>query len=358
MIEYSFRSLNITLDELIPQIIASIITVILFIILGWVVYKVVGLYLTKWAKKTKTKLDDEILKNIKNPIYFFVILIGIYSTLEILSFLDEYSTFMSFLFIILEILLIAFIITRIVNVLAAWYFEKKARKEMSEHILFIFKRLINGFIFLIAFLIILKVLDQDLSGLLVGLGVGGIAIAFALQSILSDAFSAFSIYFDRPFEIGDFIVIGEHSGIVKKIGMKSTRVELLQGEELILANSVLTTTNVRNFKKMKKRRVRFTFGVIYATPSVKLKKIPDIVKNIIVKNKMTTPDRVSFKEFGQFSLNFEVVYYIKSRDYAVYMQVQSIINLSIKEAFEKAEIEMAFPTQTIYLNTVDKSKSK
>ena len=131
--------------------------------------------------------------------------------------------------------------------------------------------------------------------------------------------------------------------------MKSTRVQLLQGEELVLANSVLTTSNVRNFKKMNKRRVGFHFGVTYNTPSKKLKKIPDIIKKIIDENKLNTADRIHFKEFGEFSLNFEAIYYINNRDYAIYMDVQQEINLKIVEAFEKEGIQMAFPTRTIHM---------
>ena len=189
------------------------------------------------------------------------------------------------------------------------------------------------------------------------LAIGGaataIVIGFALQHVLSDFFSAFSIYFDRPFEIGDYIIVGEYSGTVTKIGMKSTRVQLLQGEELVLANSELTKTSVRNFKKMKKRRISFTFGVTYDTTSKQLKKIPEIIKNIINPEKIEyidRLDRVHFTEFGDFSLNFEVVYYVKTKDYVKYRDTQQEINFKIKEAFEKEGIEMAFPTQTIYLN--------
>lgn len=349
IINYFCSSLNLNIETVIRQITASVGTIIGFIIFGWIVYHIFERYLTMWAKKTKTKLDDEILKNIKKPIYMFVLIIGTYSGLDILTPLEPYASTMHFIFSIAEIILVAFILTRVVNVFTAWYSEKKSTEGMSEHIIFVMRTIINAFIYFFAFLIILYVNQVDLSGVVVGLGVGGIAIAFALQSVLSDAFSAFSIYFDRPFEIGDFIIVGEYSGTVKKIGMKSTRVQLLQGEELVVANSVLTTTNVRNFKKMKQRRVNFGFGVVYATPSEKLKKIPDIVKKIIDGNKLTTPDRIHFKEFGDFSLNFEVVYYVQNRDYAVFMDVQQDINFKIKEAFEKEGIEMAFPTRTIYM---------
>ena len=184
------------------------------------------------------------------------------------------------------------------------------------------------------------------------MGIGGIAIAFALQNILADAFSALSIYFDKPFEIGDFVVVGEFSGTVKKIGIKSTRIQLLQGEELVMSNAILTSSSVRNFKKMRKRRIVFGFGVTYDTPSKKLKKIPDIIRDIIDPEKLQyldKLDRVHFSEFGDFSLIFDVVFYMKTQDYMKYKDTQQAINYAIRDAFEKEGIEMAFPTQTIYL---------
>ncbi len=338
--------------DYISQGIVSISIFIIFIILGWIVYHIFQRYLSRWAERTKTKLDDEILKNIKKPIYFFVLLIGTYYALINFDFLStNYSGEIIFIFRIAEILLVTFIITRVVNVVIAWYAESQAaKKRMSEHILFVFKRIINAFIFIIAFLVILWVNEIDLTGIAVGLGVGGIAIAFALQNVLSDVFSAFSIYFDRPFEIGDFIIVGEYAGTVKKIGMKSTRVQLLQGEELVLSNRELTSTSVRNFKKLKKRRIVFKFGVTYDTPLEKLKKIPDMVKKIVDSLELSEIDRVHFTEFGDFSLNFEVVYYMKKGDYVLFRDTQQQINFLIKGAFEKEGIEMAFPTQTIFLN--------
>jgi len=340
---------GIETSPLVGEIVVSIIMFTVLIIFGWIVYRIFERYLTNWAKRTKTSLDDEILANIKKPIYFLVMLIGAYYGLAFISILEPYSTELAFTFSIIEILLVAYIITRVVNVVVTWYGEKRTKKKMSEHILFLLKKIINAIVYLFAFIVILSVLKIDLSGIVVGLGVGGIAIAFALQNVLSDAFSAFSIYFDKPFEIGDYIVVGDYSGTVKKIGIKSTRVQLLQGEELVLSNSVLTTSSVRNFKKMEKRRISFSFGVTYDTPTRKLKKIPDIIRDIIDGDKLEyvdNLDRVHFTEFGDFSLNFNIVYYLKTKDYAKYMDTQQEIN----EAFEKEGIEMAFPTQTIFLN--------
>ncbi|MCJ7713168.1 mechanosensitive ion channel family protein, partial [Candidatus Bathyarchaeota archaeon] len=159
----------------------------------------------------------------------------------------------------------------------------------------------------------------------------------------------FSIYFDRPFEIGDFIVVGDYSGTVTNIGVKSTRIKLLQGEELIVSNQELTSTYVRNFKKLDRRRVTFTLGVTYNTPFIKAKKIPGIIKDIFEKVELADIDKVHFTEFGDYSLKFVVIYYVKVADYGKYLETQEVINFAIMGAFEKEGIEMAFPTQTIYL---------
>ena len=196
----------------------------------------------------------------------------------------------------------------------------------------------------------LWVLGVDLSGVVVGLGVGGIAIALALQNTLSDVFSAFSIYFDKPFEIGDFVIVGDHSGTVTNIGVKSTRIKLLQGEELVVSNKELTSTKVRNFRKLERRRITFTIGVTYNTPLSKLKKIPQIISKIIQDTELAELDRVHFTEFGDYSLKFLVIYYVKVSDYGKYMETQEAINFAIKEAFEEEAIEMAFQTHNIYFN--------
>jgi small-conductance mechanosensitive channel len=338
-------------DPLVGELIISTLIFVGFIILGWVISHVFKHYFLKWAKKTKTKLDDEILKNVKKPIYILVIFFGLYYFLWNLTILEQYIDTLSTIFLLFEIFLIAFIITRVTNVFFAWYAERQERKKkMSQHILFVFRGIFNGIIFLIAFFVFLAIRGIDLTGLAIGGAATAIVIGFALQHVLSDFFSAFSIYFDRPFEIGDFIIVGDYAGTVEKIGMKSTRVKLLQGEELVLSNRELTTASIRNFKKLKKRRIAFRIGLTYDTPSKKLKKIPEMIRKIIDSTELAEPDRIHFREYGDFSLNFEIVYYMKIGDYVKYMDTQQEINFKIKEAFEKEGIEMAFPTQTIFLN--------
>jgi small-conductance mechanosensitive channel len=340
------------LNLITSEILASVIVFSIVAVIGWASYYVFGRYFSSWAKKTSTTLDDDILRNVRSIAILLIVVVGTYYALNSLTFTAAYSIYIAGSFTVLSILLVAFAITRVSNVLADWYVQRQMKQSIdaNNHLIFILKKVIQLIVLVGAFLVILWALGIDLSGVIVGLGVGGIAIALAVQSTLSDVFSAFSIYFDRPFEIGDFIVVGDKAGTVTNIGMRSTRVKLLQGEELIMSNKELTSTQVRNFKKLEKRRVVFNFGVVYSTTLEKLKKIPGIVSDIIKDEEFADLDRVHFSEFGDFSLKFEVVYYIVVGDYTKYMDTQQSIYFAIKEAFEKEGIEMAFPTQTIYVN--------
>jgi small-conductance mechanosensitive channel len=345
------QSLN--LDQAVSESIAFVLTLGIAILLAWAGHALFKRYLLKWAARTESKLDDEILHNIRAPIFLFAILFGIYYGLENVSMLSAYSEVFAQGFTVAEILVVGFIITRIANVLISWYAEQRVKhgRNVSNHLLFILKKVLQGVVLTFALLAILVVFGQDLSGIVVGLGVGGIAIALALQNILSDAFSAFSIYFDRPFEIGDFIVVGDYAGTVNKIGLKSTRIQLLQGEELVMSNRELTSECVRNFKKLQRRRISFDLKVTCDTPVEKLKKIPSIVRSVADSIELAALDRVHFKKFGDFSLDFEVVYYIETGDYNQYMDLQQSLNYGIMEGFAKEGISMAYPTQKIFYAT-------
>ncbi|MCE5330216.1 mechanosensitive ion channel family protein [bacterium] len=227
---------------------------------------------------------------------------------------------------------------------------KEEREKLAKGVGSVVKKIIIAALWIVAFLLIVSNLGYNITSLLAGAGVAGIAIAFALQGILEDFFAYFSIHFDKPFKPEDFIIIGNDLGTVKKIGIKSTRIQTLQGQELVVSNKELTSVRINNYKRMEKRRILFTFGVTYDTTVEKLKIIPGIVKKIINNIDKASPDRVHFKEYGDFSLNYEVVYFIDTSDYNVYMDIQQEINLKIKEVFEKEKIEFAYPTQSIILN--------
>ena len=201
----------------------------------------------------------------------------------------------------------------------------------------------------VAAVLLLDNLGVEISALIAGLGIGGVAIALASQAILGDLFSYVVIFFDRPFEVGDFINVGDFRGTVERIGIKTTRLRSLSGEQLIFSNTDLTGSRVRNYKRMERRRAVFNFGLVYTTPVTLLREIPGMVRAVIEAQPDATFDRAHFAAFGDFSLNFEVVYYVESSEYNRYMDIQQEINLRIKEQIEARGASFAFPTQTVHL---------
>jgi len=203
----------------------------------------------------------------------------------------------------------------------------------------------------ILLLIILDNLNVEISSLIASLGIGGIAVALALQNILGDLFASLSITFDKPFVIGDFVVVDDFEGNVEDIGLKSTRIRSLSGEVLIFSNTDLLNSRIRNYKKLEKRRISFTVGVIYGTPVEKLEKIPGMIEDIISPLENVEFDRTHFKTLGDFSLDFNVVYYVLDPTYAAYLDAQQVINLKIYQRFEEEGVEFAYPTQTVMLES-------
>ena len=204
-------------------------------------------------------------------------------------------------------------------------------------------------LWVIVLLLVLDNLGVNITGLVAGLGIGGIAVALALQNILGDLFASLSIVLDKPFVIGDFVVVDTLSGTVEHIGLKTTRIRSLSGEQLIFSNNDLLKSRIRNYKRMSERRIVFSFGVVYQTPLEKLKAVKEIVGDIIEKVENARFDRVHFKEYGDSALNFEVVYFVSTPDFNIYMDVQEVINLEIFRRFQEEGIEFAYPTSTVYV---------
>lgn len=204
-------------------------------------------------------------------------------------------------------------------------------------------------LFAFLFLLLLDNLGVNITALVTGLGIGGIAIALAMQNILGDMFASLSIVLDRPFEVGDFIIVGDKMGTVENIGLKTSRIKSLSGEQLIFPNKTLIEKEISNFKRMQTRRIVFSFGVTYETPLERLKEIPDIIKAIIISKPNTSFDRAHFLQFGKSSLDFEAVYIMQVADYNTYMDIQQAINFELMEELRARDIAFAYPTRTIVL---------
>lgn len=305
--------------------------------------------LRTWAGNTETSIDDLLVVAIAKAIP--VIYVGIfYVSMRHLNLSVKFERGLELSVIVLLTLLAVRVLVSSFNFGLQTYLDKSSDSSTGEKQLKGIRGLVNVAIWGIALVFLLDNLGVKISAVVAGLGIGGIAVALAAQAVLGDLFSYFVIFFDKPFEVGDFITVGDKMGVVEQIGIKTTRIRALGGEQLVFSNTDLTNSRVHNFKKMEKRRVVFKLGVIYLTPSQKLKVIPQIVKHAIESQQGAAYDRGHFANFGDFSLNFEFVYYVTGADYTQYMNIQQNINLAIFEAFEKEKIEFAFPTQTVFVN--------
>jgi small-conductance mechanosensitive channel len=197
----------------------------------------------------------------------------------------------------------------------------------------------------LALIFLLDNLGVQIGAVVAGLGIGGIAVALAAQAILGDLFAYVAIVFDRPFSIGDFIVVDTFMGTVEHIGIKTTRVRSSSGELIVFGNSNLASARIRNFRSMYRRRVVFTFGLAYQTPIATLEKIPGVVREIVAALPSVTVDRVHFQAFGPASLDFEAVYYVENPDQTLYLDLQQTINLQLMRRLAELGVELAAPAR-------------
>lgn len=337
-----------TLWQLAMAIIGAVVVYAVLQIFQIVVLK----RLESLSKKTKTDIDDilvDCVSSLRPPLYLFIALFVGY---RFLSFSDRVGSIVMIVFIAIIAVELLIVLNRLGNKLI----ERKVRraedmreKTQTRAMLRLMKSLVMAALWVVVALLILSNYGVDVTSFVASLGIGGIAVALALQNVLGDMFSAFTIYIDKPFQPGDFIVVGTEKGTVERVGMKSTRIRSLQGEEIVISNNELTSARIQNFKKMEKRRIVFQLGVAYGTPNKKLEKIPGIVQKIIEETPDIEFSRCHFATFGDFSLNYETVYFVTTGDYEKYMDAQQRLNLEIYEAFAKEGIEFAYPTQEVIL---------
>ena len=194
---------------------------------------------------------------------------------------------------------------------------------------------------------ILANLGVNITALVASLGVGGIAVALAVQTLLSDLFASMSIGVDKPFEIGDFVVFGSEAGTVERIGLKTTRIRSLSGEQVVCSNTNLLNQTLHNYKRMNTRRIVFKFGLAFDTPAERVREVAARVRQIIEGIEGTRFDRAHFLGFEESQLAFEVVHIVQSADYNVYMDIQQEINLGLLQALHELEVRLAYPTRRL-----------
>jgi small-conductance mechanosensitive channel len=323
-------------------VIAGFLTLVyFFLILS--VWKLIILKLQEFSVKTLNKIDDvviEVLKATQKWIFaLFALLLGI----RFLALPDKWVDRLDHVTFIVLGLQIAIWITKGITLWASGTLITRDGEVPNPVITAMLSWIFKAVIWSVLLLTVLANIGINITAFVASLGIGGVAVALAVQNILSDLFASLSIGLDKPFVIGDFIVFGDVMGTVERVGLKTTHIRSLNGEQIVCSNTELLKNTIRNYKRMSQRRVAFTFGVSYATEPDQLEKIPNMIKTYIQKVEKARFDRAHFKGFTSTTLEFEVVYFLDTDDFNLYMDVQQALNLALLRELKVMGVEFALP---------------
>lgn len=310
--------------------------------------------LQKIATQLPLSLWSVVLEVVQRTKWLFIVIIALYAGALLLKMPDSAHELINSITVTAVLIQVGLWASAAMLVVIEQYRHQQLEKDPASvttlNLLNFIGRVI---LWSLVLLLVLDNLNFNITALVTGLGVGGIAVALAMQTILGDLFASLSIVLDKPFVMGDFLVVDDLLGTVENVGLKTTRLRSLSGEQLVISNSDLLKSRIRNYGRMYERRVVFNIGVTYQTTREQLIKIPKIITDAVKQQDKTRFDRSHFKEYGNFSLNFESVYYVKGPDYNAYMDIQQAINLYIHEMFEQEGIEFAYPTQTVFMQQTE-----
>jgi len=332
---------------------AWLVAAIAFVVIGGVLSAVRTLLthrLAKLAEKTATTADDAVVDLLRRTRYFFILTAAVAGATLFVELPARALPIGRVLGTIAVILQIAIWGNGLITFWFSNYAERKAASDLSSRTtIAAFSFVARASLWAMLALLALNRLGFDVTALITGLGVGGIAVALAMQNILGDLFAALAIVLDKPFVVGDAITVDTMTGTVEHVGLKTTRLRSVNGEQLIFSNADLLKSRIRNFKQMQERRVLFTIGVRYDTPPDTVARIPQMIRDAVEGQSPVRFDRSHFISYGDSSLNFETAYFVRVADYATYMDIHQAVNLTILRRFAAEKIEFAFPTRTVVL---------
>jgi MscS family membrane protein len=332
------------------------IKAVLFIVGGIFIGKLIVWFLEKIVKritgKTKTNLDDVLIEAVKKPAVFFITITGFWSAIEIINFPNvKIDLLLHKIHLFLVVVNVTWLISRVLNGLLQAYFFPYAKREdtnFDAQLLPILKTSFTIIIWIIGIIVGLDNLNFDIGAMLAGMGIGGLALALAAQDIVKNIFGGIMIFLDKPFSLGERIIINEFDGVVERVGLRSTRVRTLEGRLVTIPNSQFNDNAITNIVSEPTRRVVMDLGLTYNTSPEKIELARSILKEIVEQKKDVLTDEtvISFLMFGEFNLIIKFIYYIHAgNDYFV---IQNEVNLEILKRFNENGLEFAFPTRTIY----------
>jgi MscS family membrane protein len=316
---------------------------------------------SKWLlalTERQPELYESIIGLVQNPLRLLQVTIAIAIGRHYFALPEATASLVSGLLLALLATTVAFVLVRLVDVLIALLKSRIAESEsrLDDQFLPVLSAALKTFILVIVGALILQNSGYNISSLLAGLGLGGLAVALALQPTLANMFAAITLFVDRPFHVGDGVSIAGVGGSIESIGLRSTRIRTYEGTLVTIPNSAVVNAQIDNLQARPTRRTNFTIGVSYDTNSEKLRKAVAILRDVMERHPGTDTSRAHFKSYGESALILDVAHWCEYLDYSEYLTCIEEINFEIKERFEEAGIEMAFPTQTVHL--VNKEASR
>lgn len=327
------------------QFISFVILAVISFFLLKIIVSLMVRHLDKIAAKTENYIDDLVLAFLKKTKTWFIFLFGFYLATKFgIPLPDKTHDLINKVFLFVMILQMGIWGHSLIGEILHLVLDDKAKNSYANPVFNVLNFILKTLFYSSLVLLLLSNLGINVSALITGLGIGGIAIALAVQNILVDLFASVTIALDKPFEIGDYVVLDGFMGHIQTIGIKTTRLRSISGEEIIISNADLLKSKIRNYHRMQRRRVSFEFGVTYDTKADCLNQIPEATKNIVDKLSHTTFERCHFKRFGDFSLVFEIVFWVEDREYSVQMEKTHRFNIELMNYFKQQGIAFARAT--------------
>jgi len=332
------------------SIIVSILILVGAIVIGKLLYWLIGTFAKSLAARTKSGLDDILIDKLEEPIVYGIVILGFYWGFTRLHFNESVDSFFANVFMILFILNVTWLITRVIDSLIEEYIVPivtKSESDLDDQLLPILRKTIKAVLWIFGIVIALSNSGFDVAALIAGLGIGGLALALAAQDTVKNIFGGIMVFLDKPFKIKDRIKVNGMDGVVEEIGVRSTRLRTLEGRLITIPNGQFSDNAVENVSLEPTRKVNISLGLTYDTTPEQMENAMNIIKDIIKANSKVEDDAlVAFNAWGDFAMGIQVIYYISSPDFI--FSAQSEINLEILKLFNAEGLEFAFPTQTIY----------
>jgi MscS family membrane protein len=332
------------------SIIVSILILVGAIVIGKLLYWLIGTFAKSLAARTKSGLDDILIDKLEEPIVYGIVILGFYWGFTRLHFNESVDSFFANVFMILFILNVTWLIARVIDSLIEEYIVPivtKSESDLDDQLLPILRKTIKAVLWIFGIVIALSNSGFDVAALIAGLGIGGLALALAAQDTVKNIFGGIMVFLDKPFKIKDRIKVNGMDGVVEEIGVRSTRLRTLEGRLITIPNGQFSDNAVENVSLEPTRKVNISLGLTYDTTPEQMENAMNIIKDIIKANSKVEDDAlVAFNAWGDFAMGIQVIYYISSPDFI--FSAQSEINLEILKLFNAEGLEFAFPTQTIY----------